>query len=108
VIRFHLDQHVARWVARALRRRGIDVTTAAEAGLQDADDALHVAFARREGRALVTHDRDYLVLRAQGVPHAGLCYCHQQSRTPQQVLDMLLLIHACYDDQEMMGRVEYL
>lgn len=96
------------WIARALRRRGIDVTMAAEAGLQDADDLPHLEYARREGRVLVTRDRDYLVLHAQGMSHAGICYCHQQDRTPQHVLEMLLLVHACYNEHEMRGRVEYL
>jgi hypothetical protein len=45
-IRFHLDEHVASAIAEGLRRRGIDVTTTADAGLLDAPDEDHLAFAR--------------------------------------------------------------
>jgi hypothetical protein len=37
-LRFHLDEHVAGAIAAGLRRRGIDVTTAADAGLLGAED----------------------------------------------------------------------
>jgi hypothetical protein len=37
-IRFHLDEHISARIAAGLRRRHIDVTTAAEAGLAGADD----------------------------------------------------------------------
>ncbi len=33
-IRFHLDEHIDRDIARALRLYGIDVTTTVEAGLR--------------------------------------------------------------------------
>jgi hypothetical protein len=44
-LRFHLDEHVPAAIAAALRRRGIDVTTAADAGLLGATDEDHLAFA---------------------------------------------------------------
>jgi Domain of unknown function (DUF5615) len=44
-IRFHLDEHVSPGIAEGLRRRGIDVTTTANAGLTGADDVDHIAFA---------------------------------------------------------------
>ena len=38
MIRYHLDENVHHAVARALRLRGIDVTTTSEAGLMAAPD----------------------------------------------------------------------
>ena len=108
MIRFHLDQHVAGRIAKALRRRGVDVTTAAGVGLQDAGDRDHLAYAHSEGRVIVTHDRDFLVLDSRSIPHAGICYCHPEDRTPQQIVDRLMLLHECYDQDEMKGRVEFL
>lgn len=108
MIRFHLDQHVPGRVAKALRRRGVDVTTTAEAGLQDAGDPEQLDFAHRERRVLITHDRDFLVLDSQGVPHAGICYCHPEARTTQQIVERLMLLHESYDQDEMIGRVEFL
>jgi predicted nuclease of predicted toxin-antitoxin system len=52
-IRFHLDENVDPDIARALRRYGIDVTTAVEAGLRTRNDAAQWAFVREEGRVLV-------------------------------------------------------
>jgi Domain of unknown function (DUF5615) len=37
-IRFHLDEHINPAIANALRRRGIDVTTTADVGLQGTMD----------------------------------------------------------------------
>lgn len=108
MIRFHLDQHIPGRLAAALRRRGIDVTTTAEAQLQDASDKEHISFAFREDRVIVTHDRDFLVRHSEAVPHAGICYCHQQSRTIREMLDVLLLINECLEPEDMRGHVEYL
>jgi predicted nuclease of predicted toxin-antitoxin system len=58
-IRFHLDEHISASIAAGLRRRGIDVSTAAEAGLASADDAAQLAFAISSGRVLVTQDADF-------------------------------------------------
>jgi hypothetical protein len=42
MLRFHLDESVASAVAAGLRRRGIDVTTATDAGLRQANDEVHL------------------------------------------------------------------
>jgi hypothetical protein len=44
-IRFHLDENVSGAIATALDRRGVDVTTAVDAGLLGADDHEHLRFA---------------------------------------------------------------
>jgi hypothetical protein len=49
-IRFHLDEHVSNAVAEGLRRRGMNVTTTADAGLLGADDSQHIAFALAQDR----------------------------------------------------------
>ena len=59
MLRFHLDEHIDSAIADGLRRRGIDVTTTAEAGLRGAGDEAHVAFALSEGRVVVTNDADF-------------------------------------------------
>jgi predicted nuclease of predicted toxin-antitoxin system len=52
-IRFYLDEHISARIAAGLRRRNIDVTTAADAGLAGADDAAQLEFAASSGRVLV-------------------------------------------------------
>lgn len=107
MIRFHLDESAHGRIATALRRRGMDVTTAADAGLLSASDEQHLAFASRENRVLVTHDSDFLQLHQLGTPHAGIAYCPPDSRTLGQMVQFLCLLHDCLSEDEMRGRVEY-
>ena len=51
-IRFHLDEHCSHAIAAGLRRRGVDVTTATDAGLLRAPDEQHLAFGLAEGRVV--------------------------------------------------------
>jgi predicted nuclease of predicted toxin-antitoxin system len=91
-IRFHLDEHCPTALAEGLRRRGIDVTTTPEAGLLQATDEEQLAFARREGRVVFTQDEDFLKLHATGSPHAGITYCHQESRSLGDIIRSLTLL----------------
>jgi predicted nuclease of predicted toxin-antitoxin system len=107
-IRFHLDEHGDPAIAQGLRRRGVDVTTTPEVGLIGASDDVQVARARLVGRVLFTQDRDYLRLHAAGEPHAGIAYCHQQTRSIGEIIDALVLIWEVYEPEEMANRVEYI
>ena len=107
-IRFHLDEHISSHIAAGLRRRKIDVTTAADAGLAGATDEAHLKFAASCGRVMVTQDDDFLRLHAQGVPHAGIFYCRQQSASLGEMLRRLILIDELLAPEEMSGRVEFL
>lgn len=108
MIRFHLDQHIDSAVARGLRLRGIDVTTTAEAGLQDAMDEDHVDFALRENRVIVTHDADFLRLHGEGRPHAGIVYGEQGKVSVGELIRFLELLARCVAGEEIKGRVEFL
>ena len=81
VIRFHLDQHVASAIARGLELRGTDVSNTHDAGLQDAEDLDHIAFALAEGRVIFTQDDDFLRHHHAGVAHAGIVYSKQGTRS---------------------------
>jgi predicted nuclease of predicted toxin-antitoxin system len=107
-VRFHLDEHIASAIAIALRQRGIEVTTSAEANLLGATDEEQLEFARQAQRVMVTHDDDYLSLHALGVPHAGIAYCRQGTRTIGEMLQTLTLIYELISSDEMLGKVVYL
>ncbi len=107
-IRYHLDEHIDFAVAQGLRRRGIDVTTTADAGLLGADDADHIAFAVANGRVIVSNDPDFLRLHDQGVEHTGIAYCHQQSRSIGEMIRALELIWEILEPEEMRNRVEFI
>lgn len=95
-------------VAHGLRRRGIDVTTARDAGLIGAPDEDQLAYARTEGRVLVTHDSDHLKLHHAGVPHAGIAYCHPRSRSIGQLVLSLAWISRTHSAEDLTGQVEFL
>jgi predicted nuclease of predicted toxin-antitoxin system len=108
LLRFHLDESVNHAVAAGLQRRGIDVTTATDAGLLSAVDEDQFAYAIKEKRVLVTHDDDFLKLHKENQKHAGIAYIKQQRRTIGQiVLALASLYHRC-STEYMQGRVEYL
>jgi predicted nuclease of predicted toxin-antitoxin system len=88
-IRFHLDENVSGAVALALRRRGVDVSTAVEANLIGADDRAHLEFAQAHDRVLVTYDDDFTRIHASGtrtpasaiairtsIPSVSSCDCY--------------------------------
>jgi hypothetical protein len=106
-IRFHLDEHVDPSIATGLRRRSIDVTTTAEAGLLGASDDAHLAFARRQRRVVFTQAQDFLRLGASGVEHAGMVYNQQGTRTIGQIIEFLELIDVCMTQEEMFGHIEF-
>src|SRR5262245_3101749 len=101
-IRFHLDEHCPHAIADGLRRHGIDVTTATDAGLLEATDGDHLAFCVAHARVIFTRDEDYLSLNARRVPHRGIIYCHQKNRLSiGEIIDSLRLIWEVYEPEEM-------
>lgn len=107
-IRFHLDEHIDPAIANGLRRRGIDVTTTADAGLQGTTDEEQLAFAHAERRIMVTDDDDYLRLHQRSIPRGGIAYCRQQTRSIGEILRALVLIWAVLTPAEMENHVEFL
>ena len=107
-IRFHLDEHVPHAVADGLHRLGVDVTTTTDAGLLGAGDLEQIAFGVAEQRVVFSEDDDFLVLASEGVEHAGLAYCHQNTRSVGQIVRALELIWEVYEPTEMANRIEFI
>ncbi len=107
-IRFHLDENVDHAIADGLRRPCVYVTVTAEIGLLRATDDVQLAFARDNGRVIVTHDDDFLVLHSQGHPHAGIAYCPPDTRPIGSIIQALLLIWGAMEPDEMTNHVEFL
>ena len=76
-MKVYLDEDLAPAVVQLLRRRGIDTTSAQEAGNAQLDDRAQLAYATREGRAIVTANVvDFIELARDAVAanteHAGI------------------------------------
>jgi len=108
MLKFHLDEHVATAVSTALRAHGIDVSTSKDTQLLGSNDRDQMAHALSKGRVIVTHDHDFLRRHAGGVSHAGIAYCHQDKYPIGELLQLSLMMDACYATKDMVGRVEYL
>jgi predicted nuclease of predicted toxin-antitoxin system len=107
-IRFYMDEHYDLAVTKGLRQRGLDVLTVQGAGRRGLPDADQLAFATAEGRVFVTHDPDYLALHQSGQAHAGIAWCHAQKYAIGMLVQLLELLHATSDRDQMRNRVEYL
>jgi predicted nuclease of predicted toxin-antitoxin system len=107
-IRFFFDQHVAGAVVRGLRRRGVDVLTAHEAGRCGIPDPEQLQFATENERVVMTFDPDYLALHRSGVQHAGIAWCPATQYTIGELVQLLYLLYMVTDRDAMRNHVEYI
>jgi hypothetical protein len=110
-IRFFTDEDVYGQVAVQLRAAGFDALSTPEAGRLGQSDADQLAWAAREGRALLTFNiGDFARLRhewmGRGLLHAGLVV--SQQRPLGELLRRLLRLGQDLDDDAMRDRLEYL
>jgi predicted nuclease of predicted toxin-antitoxin system len=77
-LKFYTDKHIPKAVARQLTLRGVDIVRCEDVGLGDESDIVHLEYAAREGRVIITHD-DFARLasewQSQGKPFAGIILC---------------------------------
>ncbi|HEY1011070.1 MAG TPA: DUF5615 family PIN-like protein [Herpetosiphonaceae bacterium] len=110
-IHLYLDEDVHVLVADLIRARGFLATTARDMGNLAVPDPVHLAFAAREGMALVTHNRDDFELLAQeafatGQGHAGIIIAVR--RSPQELAQRLLAILNAVTADEMDNQLRYI
>jgi hypothetical protein len=103
-----MDQHIPAAVTLGLRRRGIDVLTAQDAGRCGIDDADQLAFALAEDRVLVSFHPDFLTLHQTGVTHAGIAWCPERKHSIGQLIQALLLLAGVLNREDMRDHVEFL
>jgi uncharacterized protein with PIN domain len=108
VIKFHLDENVDQAIARGLRLRGLDVTTATDAKLIAASDAAHIEFADESGRVIFTQDQDFLRHHVADQEHAGIVYAQQGVHSIGEIVRYLHFLSDCLEPQDMRGQLEFL
>jgi hypothetical protein len=106
-VKYYTDEHVGRAMAKGLRERGVDVLTAADAGMLGALDEEHLAFGLQEARVVFTQDDDFLKLHASGLEHAGIAYTPQGTSIGDMIRG-LMLIYQVLDADDMRNHVEFL
>jgi predicted nuclease of predicted toxin-antitoxin system len=75
------DENFPRPVADALRALGHDFTTAQAEGLGGVPDPDVLAAASAAGRAVLTHDRDFIRLHRTSSAHGGIVPCSVDTDT---------------------------
>jgi uncharacterized protein DUF5615 len=87
--------------------RGVDASTAGDVEQLGCSDTDLLAFARREGRVLITADADHLRLHAAAVPHAGIVFVPSDANIGLLIGGAMLIAEVLTAD-EMLNRVEFL
>ncbi len=107
-VRFLFDEHMPGVLIREVRRRGMDVLSAIEAGLLSQPDTAYLTLALATGRVVVTMDSDFVGLHYAGHMHAGIIYFDSARHTFGEVIEWIMLVHGNYDSEQMLGRLERL
>jgi predicted nuclease of predicted toxin-antitoxin system len=110
-IELYLDEDVDVLIAELLRGRGFSVTNTRDAGQLGCTDDEQLAYAAREQKTLVTHNRahfealarEYL---AEGRSHAGIILAGRN--LPYEIVRRLLLILNHVTADEMKDQVRYI
>ena len=113
-IRLYIDEDsMDRALVRALRARGVDVTTALEEEMIERGDAEHLEYATAQGRVLYSFNREdfyrlHTTYLAQGKAHAGIILARQQHYSVGEQMRRLLKLIATKSADEMENWVEFL
>ena len=112
-IRFYFDEDSQnRALLKALRSRGVEVTSAGEAGLVGRTDEAQLSWANEQGRVLFTHNvGDFCRLHGQflheGKTHTGIVVAEQGPSVGER-LRRLLKLNDGRTAEEMRNRLEFL
>jgi hypothetical protein len=108
----YMDVHVPAAITEQLRRRQVDVRTAIEDGLGEADDPDLLERARGLSRVTFTQDIRFKALaetwQRDGRAFAGPTFGHQLGGTIGQYVRDLELIAKASDPQEWQNVIEHL
>lgn len=114
MLRFAADENFNNRILQGFRRRApsVDIARVQDVGLYSADDPTILAWTAQERRILLTHDfatmRSFAYERmAAGLSMAGLIQI-QKSAPVGKVIDDLLLVAECTQQEEWEGRIEVL
>lgn len=114
MIPLYLDEDsMDRDLVTALQARGVDVITAADAGMLGRSDADHLDYATSQGRVLFSFNRgDFYRLHTtyltEGKSHTGIILASQQRYSIGEQMRQLLELIATKSAKEMLNNVEFL
>ena len=100
---------MARALVRGLQARGIDVTTAFDAGMAGRDDEQQLEHATRLGRVIFTFNVDdfcrlHAAYQDSGRKHSGIVVAHRRRFTLGELVHGLARLSSEVSAEEMVGR----
>lgn len=104
---FYTNESVNIAVAEGLKRRGVKVITARDAGNLGLSDEEQFEYARQKGMVIVTHDDDFLSLYSE-LEHKGIVFLHQQKNSIGDMIRNLKLLWDVVEQKDMKNHVEFL
>lgn len=104
---FYTDESVNVAVAEGLKRRGVKVVSARDAGNLGLSDKEQIDYATRNNFVIVTHDDDFLSM-AMKFEHKGIVYVHQQKYSVGGLIRGLKLLWDIAEQKDMVNQVEFL
>jgi len=113
-VRLYFDEDSMRHaLVEALRKRGVDILTALEAGTIEEPDADQLEYATTCGRAIYSFNvADFCQIHAQWLTerksHAGIILARQQQYSVGEQMRRLLRLVGALSTEDMQNRVEFL
>jgi predicted nuclease of predicted toxin-antitoxin system len=104
---FYTNESVNLAVAEGLKRRGVKVITARDAGNLGLSDDEQLEYAKRGNLVIITHDDDFLSL-AMGLEHKGIVFVHQQKYSIGDLIRNLKLLWDTVEQKDMKNHTEFL
>lgn len=111
-IGIYVDVHIPRQIVAGLKLRGIDVITAQEDGMEEAEDAALLDRSTELGRIIFTHDNDFLKEAADRFRNngrfGGIAFAHQLNAPVGRCVDDLELIARTFNLADLDNRIEFI
>ncbi len=108
VLRYYFDENMDGRLAEQLRKRGIDVLRAEDAGRagKGIPDSEQLAYAASLGRVIVTRDHHFEMLAYTYYPHAGIIWLQKEDSIGNYIGFLEYAAHVL-EPEDMQNRLEY-
>jgi len=111
-IKIYTDENVNGAIVNGLRRRGVEVQSAHEAGNLGITDEEQLAYAIAQQACLFTHDDDLLTIADHwqkiGKEYFGIIFVHQEKLSIGEIIRQIKLIVDILSQEEMKNHIEFL
>lgn len=108
----YTDVHIPRPIVIGLRLRGVDVLTAQEDGMGEAEDSRILDRAAELGRIVFTHDDDFLREASRrfnsGESFCGVVFARQLNAPIGRCIEDLELIAKAVDGSDLANQIEFI